>query len=118
MVLTIFDLCEKLESASPKWFDLGLALGLSHPDLTNIKEHNGDNQKCLREMLAKLLVTQRVTWSLLSDGLKTKTVGLYFWLIPLQVMISIFIFCTPTVYVGLDRVKEETVTSLATACEV
>ncbi len=79
MALTIYDLqqvCEKLESASPKWFDLGLALGLSHPDLTNIKEQNGDNKKCLREMLAKLLDTQHVTWSLLSDGLKTKTVGL------------------------------------------
>ncbi len=80
MELTISDLqkvYEKLESASPKWFELGLALGLSHPDLTNIKQHNGDNQKCLREMLAKLLDAQRVTWSLLSDGLKTKTVGLY-----------------------------------------
>ncbi len=80
MVLTIYDLqqvCEKLESASPRWFELGLALGLSHPDLSNIKEHNGDNQKCLREMLAKLLGTQRVTWSLLSGGLKKKTVGLY-----------------------------------------
>ncbi len=63
MVLTIYNLqqvCEKLESASPKWFGLGLALGLSHPDLTNIKDQNGDNQICLREMLAKLLGTQRV----------------------------------------------------------
>ena len=80
MELTISDLqkvYEKLESASPKWFELGLALGLSHPNLTNIKEQNEDNQICLREMLAKLLGTQRVTWSLLSGGLKKTTVGLY-----------------------------------------
>ncbi len=80
MALTIYDLqqvCEKLESASPKWFELGLALDLTHPDLTNIKQHNGDNKRCLREMLAMLLETKRVTWSLLSDGLKKSTVGLY-----------------------------------------
>ena len=79
-VLTITDLqhvYEKLKSASPHWFDLGLALGLSHPDLTNINsEHRGNNVSCLREMLAKLLSTQHVTWSLLSDALKKPTVEL------------------------------------------
>ncbi|XP_064400920.1 uncharacterized protein LOC135347044 isoform X3 [Halichondria panicea] len=79
--LTINDLqhvYEKLhESASPHWFNLGLALGLTHPVLTNINsEHRGNNVSCLREMLAKLLSTQHVTWSLLSDGLKKPTVEL------------------------------------------
>ncbi|XP_064400962.1 uncharacterized protein LOC135347051 isoform X4 [Halichondria panicea] len=79
--LTINDLqhvYEKLhESASPYWFNLGLALGLTHPVLTNINsEHRGNNVSCLREMLAKLLSTQHVTWSLLSDGLKKPTVKL------------------------------------------
>ena len=78
--LTIYDLqhvYEKLKSASPHWFDLGLALGLSYPDLTNIdSKHRGDIVSSLREMLAKLLNTQHVTWSLLSDGLKKPTVEL------------------------------------------
>ncbi|XP_064401070.1 uncharacterized protein LOC135347118 isoform X4 [Halichondria panicea] len=78
--LTMTDLqhvYEKLKSASPHWFNLGLALGLTHPDLTNINsEHRGNNVSCLREMLAKLLSTQHVTWSLLSDGLKRPTVDL------------------------------------------
>ncbi len=77
MVLDLQKVREKLGSASPKWFELGLALGLSHPDLTNIKEEYGDNNKCFREMLAKVLETQRVTWGLLSDGLKKSNVGLY-----------------------------------------
>ncbi len=65
------------ESASPHWFNLGLALGLTHPVLTNIdSKHRGDNVSCLREMLAKLLSTQHVTWSLLSDALKASTVKL------------------------------------------
>ena len=68
---------EKLKSASPHWFNLGLALGLSHFVLTNIdSEHRGNNVSCLREMLAKLLSTQHVTWSLLSDALKRPTVDL------------------------------------------
>ena len=68
---------EKLKSASPHWFNLGLALGLSHFVLTNIdSKHRGNNVSCLREMLAKLLSTQHVTWSLLSDALKRPTVDL------------------------------------------
>ncbi|XP_064400852.1 NACHT, LRR and PYD domains-containing protein 3-like isoform X5 [Halichondria panicea] len=79
--LTINDLqhvYEKLhESASPHWFNLGLALGLTHPILTNINiKCCEDNVSCLREMLAKLLSTQHVTWSLLSDGLNNPTVKL------------------------------------------
>ncbi len=83
--LTIDDLQDVLEklhtahaSASPDWFNLGLALGLSHPVLTNIDtgKHRGDNVSCLREMLAKLLSTQHVTWSLLLDALKKPTVEL------------------------------------------
>ncbi len=82
--LTINDLqhvYEKLHtahaSASPLWLNLGLALGLSHFILTNIdSKHRGDNVSCLREMLVKLLSTQHVTWSLLSDALKKSTVDL------------------------------------------
>ncbi|XP_064395955.1 uncharacterized protein LOC135342984 isoform X6 [Halichondria panicea] len=79
--LTINDLqhvYKKLhESASPHWFNLGFAFGLTHPVLTNIdRKHRGNNVSCLREMLARLLSTQHVTWSLLSDALKKPTVDL------------------------------------------
>ena len=82
--LTIDDLqhvYEKLhtahESASPHWFNLGLALGLTYFVLTNIdSKHRGDNVSCLREMLAELLSTQDVTWSLLSGALKKPSVKL------------------------------------------
>ena len=82
--LTIDDLqhvYEKLhtahESASPHWFNLGLALGLTYFVLTNINsKHRGDNVSCLREMLAELLSTQDVTWSLLSGALKKPSVNL------------------------------------------
>ena len=69
---------EKLhESASPHWFNLGLALGITHPVLTNINiKYREDNWLCFREMLAELLSTQHVTWSLLSDALKKPTVDL------------------------------------------
>ena len=79
-VLTIDDLqhvYEKLQSASPHWFNLGLALGLTHSVLTIIKiQQHEDCVLCLREMLAKLLSTQNVTWSLLSDAFKRPTVML------------------------------------------
>ncbi|XP_064395980.1 uncharacterized protein LOC135343006 isoform X3 [Halichondria panicea] len=84
-VLTIDDLQHVYEtlhtahaSASPHWLNLGLALGLSHFILTNIDtgKYRGDNVSCLREMLVKLLSTQVVTWSLLSDALKKPTVDL------------------------------------------
>ncbi len=82
-VLTIDDLqhvYEKLhtaQSASPHWFNLGLALGLTNPVLTNIdSKHRGDNVSSLRAMLAELLNTKDVTWSLLTDSVKKSTVDL------------------------------------------
>ncbi len=79
--MTIKDLqkvYEKLITASPKWFNLGLTLGLSDHDLINIKIKNReDNDPCLRDMLTELLHTQHVTWGLLSDGLRANTVKLY-----------------------------------------
>ncbi len=102
MALTINNLqqvYEKLESASPKWFDLGLALGLLNHDLTNIQEHNGDNNRYLRKMLAKLLETQRVTWGLLSDGLKASTVRLDILADTIAGTVSMFNFCTYSIAV-------------------
>ncbi|XP_064394889.1 uncharacterized protein LOC135342162 isoform X2 [Halichondria panicea] len=82
--LTIDDLqhvYEKLhtahESASPQWFNLGLALGLHHSVLAIIKiQNHNECVSCLRDMLVKVLSTQHVTWSLLSGALKKPTVDL------------------------------------------
>ena len=78
--MTINDLqhvYETLHESAPYWLNLGLALGLRHPVLAIIKIQNHEEcVSCLREMLVKLLSTQHVTWSLLSDALKKPTVKL------------------------------------------
>ncbi len=79
MSLTTKDLhrvLEALMSASPKWFNLGLALGLSNAFLTGLESQYRNNQTCLRQMLAKVLETRSVTWSDLSDALRSRTVEL------------------------------------------
>ncbi len=79
-VLTLSDILEvyeKVRSASPDWFNLGLALKLSYTDLTNIQEkHNGDNYVCLRETLARRLQSDvPLTWGGMCTALRHSTVG-------------------------------------------
>ncbi len=77
--LTIDDLhkvFEALNNASLKWYNLGLALGLKFAFLTGLESQNIDNETCLRKMLAEVLNTRHVTWSDLSDALRSPTVGL------------------------------------------
>ncbi len=79
-ILTISDLlevCEKVRSASPKWFDLGLALKLSYTDLTNIEgKCRGDNDMCLREALAHRLQSGGpLTWRGMCTALRNSTVA-------------------------------------------
>ncbi len=79
MSLTIDDLLrvyKALVSASPKWSDLGLELGLSNAFLTGLESPYRNDQTCLRQMLAKVLETRRVTWSDLSAALRSPTVEL------------------------------------------
>ncbi len=127
MDLTIKDLqkvYEKLITASPKWFNLGLALGLSDHDLINIKIKNNheDNDPCLRDMLTELLHTQRVTWGLLSDGLKANTVkliNLAETVAGITSFISYFLHSAAVYYVMLDCAGEKvSVTPVVSVCEV
>ena len=77
MSLNIDDLQEVLEaldSASSKWFNIGLALGLKNAFLTGLESQYRDNETCLRKMLAEVLNTRHVTWSDLSDALRSPTV--------------------------------------------
>ncbi len=79
-VLTISDILEvyeKVRSASPNWFNLGLALKLSYTDLTNFREtYRGDNDVCLREALARRLQSgDPLTWGGMCTALRNSTVA-------------------------------------------
>ncbi len=66
---------EKVRSASPNWFNLGLALKLSYTDLTNFREtYRGDNDVCLREVLALRLQSGTLTWGDVCTALRHSTV--------------------------------------------
>ena len=78
-VLSISDLlevCEKVRSASPNWFDLGLALNLSYTDLANFRDtYRGDNNVCLCESLAhRLQSSGPLTWEGMCTALRHSTV--------------------------------------------
>ena len=62
--------------ASYKWFDLGLALGLSHNDLSSLSDkYRGDCECCLREMLARRLQSSpQLTWEIVCSALRKATV--------------------------------------------
>ena len=79
-VLTVSDLlevCERVKSASPNWFSLGLALKLSYTDLTNFREtYRDNNDVCLREVLAHRLQSGvPLTWGGICTALRHSTVS-------------------------------------------
>ncbi len=79
-VLTLSDLLEvyeKVRSASPNWFNFGLALELSYTDLTYFREtYRGDNEVCLREVLVRRLQSgDPLTWGGVCTALRHSTVA-------------------------------------------
>ncbi len=67
---------EKVRSASPDWFNLGLALKLSYTDLTNFRDTYRDNDVCLRETLARRLQSGGpLTWGGMCTALRHSTVA-------------------------------------------
>ncbi len=69
---------EKVRSASPNWFNLGMALELSYTDLSNFSEkYRGDNEVCLREALARRLQFGGgpITWGGVCTALRHSTVA-------------------------------------------
>ena len=79
-ILTIDDLSsvyEKLMKTAENWLDLGLALGLHHSTLSDIKgEHRNNNLTCLREMIAARLKTfPLLTYSDICRSLRARTVA-------------------------------------------
>ncbi len=67
---------EKVTDASVKWFELGLALNLSHDELTKFRDqYRGDNDACLRETLAFRLNSRGpLTWRDICTALRSPTV--------------------------------------------
>ncbi len=64
---------EKLIQAAGNWLDLGLALGLDHGTLKDIKKDYHENKDCLREMIAARLKTGPLTYSDICQSLREPT---------------------------------------------
>ncbi len=67
---------KKVKNASSKWYYLGLALGVTVPDLDNIRNntnYHDDNDRLL-EMLSHRLKLSDLTWTDVIEALKCKSV--------------------------------------------
>ena len=78
-LLQLQDVYTITSDASSQWFNLGLALGLSHNDLSALSDkHRGDCDVCLREMLARRLQSSpQLTWEIVCSALRQTTVDRY-----------------------------------------
>ena len=78
-ILSINDLSDvhtKLYDARAKWFDIGLALNISHGTLESIRSEQCSNGDCLREMLAHRMQSGGdLTWADLCCCLRIPAVG-------------------------------------------
>ena len=62
----------ELESVGPKWYDLGIFLGISTPELDVIGENHGSKgtQRCLIELFKRFQSrTKPVSWNDITDAL-------------------------------------------------
>lgn len=69
----------KVYDARIKWHDIGLQIGLKHPDLEAIRMRRRDDpDECFKELLSDWLnrMNPKPTWSALTDALRSPTVGL------------------------------------------
>lgn len=67
-------LVERLHPVQPKWYDLGLQLGIPSGNLDVIKSDN-ETSAAFREMLKQWLAGKEPSLEQLSEALQTKTVG-------------------------------------------
>ena len=66
----------ELDSAAAKWYNFGLALGVSSSHLDAIKEDYGTVADCLREMLNYWLKNaDQPTWERVAEALGRRTVS-------------------------------------------
>ena len=73
--LNFNEMYEELTEVSPKWYNLGLALGLAPHTLNIIKHNNKDNcETCLREALERRDNATKLTWADIDKALRQTTV--------------------------------------------
>ena len=68
-------LVEKLYPVQPKWYELGLQLGISLGSLDEIKKDNPETSAAFREMLNQWVNGKEASLEKLSGALQTKSVG-------------------------------------------
>ncbi|XP_064405500.1 protein NLRC3-like isoform X1 [Halichondria panicea] len=68
------DVYRTLYKASPKWYNLGLALGLDTGTLNIIEHDNKECETCLRKALDKRHAIRRLTWAEIDQALRQTTV--------------------------------------------
>ena len=72
--LDFSDVYRTLYKASPKWYNLGLALGLDTGTLNIIEHDNKECETCLRKALDKRHAIRRLTWVEIDQVLRQTTV--------------------------------------------
>ena len=74
----ILSICEKLESVSKDWFNLGLAFGVDPIQLMSIRDQYRHNKRRLTEMVGKRLQFNNpdhpMTWPYICECLRRPTV--------------------------------------------
>ncbi len=72
--LDFSDVYRTLYQASPKWYNLGLALGLDAGTLNIIEHDNKECETCLRKALDQRHAIRRLTWAEIDQALRQPTV--------------------------------------------
>ena len=77
MDLDVKTVLEKLQSASTRWYYIGLQLKIPVNTLDCIKDQYADPTDCLREMIERWLkqINPRPTWRALVNALRAQSVG-------------------------------------------
>ncbi len=72
--LDFSDVYRALYQASPKWYNLGLALGLDAGTLNIIEHDNKECETCLRKALDQRHAVRRLPWAEIDQALRQPTV--------------------------------------------
>ena len=86
--LDFSDVYRTLYKASPKWYNLGLALGLDTGTLDIIEYDNKKCETCLRKALDKRHAIRRLTWVEIDQALRQTTVQMNTLAVEIQEMAS------------------------------
>ena len=68
-------LVERLHDVQPKWYDLGLQLGVPSGNLDALEKDSPESSVAFRKMLKQWLAGKEPSLEQLSEALQTKSVG-------------------------------------------